>query len=103
MYCSECGKEIKNGAKFCGECGAKVKKDKKKIDFKNNKLALIISAVVALLVICLVTLNILTGPKHVASKYIKASIALIIMPIFNKEINITFSFEKYISVLHTPK
>ena len=73
MYCSECGKEIKNGAKFCGECGAKVKKDKKKIDFKNNKLALIISAVVALLVICLVTLNILTGPKHVASKYIKAS------------------------------
>ncbi|MBP3766383.1 MAG: zinc ribbon domain-containing protein [Bacilli bacterium] len=83
MYCSECGKKIKKGSKFCGECGAKVKKEKTKFDFKNNKLAIIISAVVALLVICLVTLNILTSPKHVASKYIKASI--------NKDSNALYS------------
>lgn len=81
MFCANCGKELKKGAKFCGECGSKVKKAK--FDFKKNKLAIIISAVVAVLVICLVTLNILTSPKHVASKYIKASI--------NKDSNALYS------------
>lgn len=83
MYCSECGKKLKKGSLFCGECGAKVKKEKKKIDLKNNKLAIIISSIVALLVICLVTLNILTSPKHIVSKYIKASI--------NKDSNALYS------------
>lgn len=24
MYCSNCGKELQNGAKFCSECGTKI-------------------------------------------------------------------------------
>lgn len=83
MYCSECGKKLKKGSSFCGECGAKVKKEKTNFNFKNNKLVVIISAIVAVLVVCLVTLNILTSPKHVVNKYIKASI--------NKDSNALYS------------
>lgn len=72
MFCANCGKELKKGAKFCGECGSKVKKAK--FDFKKNKLVIIISSIVALLVICFATLNILTSPKHIVSKYIEAGI-----------------------------
>lgn len=29
MFCSKCGKELKEGVKFCGECGASVEKNEK--------------------------------------------------------------------------
>ena len=82
MYCSECGKEIKKGSKFCGECGAQLKQNKK-FNLKDNKLFIIIAAIVIVLVGTFITFKNITSPKHVASKYIKASI--------NKDSNALYS------------
>ena len=66
MFCPDCGKEIKDGARFCGECGKKVAADQPetagqhavtknpapcKAGRGNKLLAAIAIAVVALLVI----------------------------------------------------
>ncbi len=72
MYCSECGKKIKDNSTFCGECGAKVKKAK--FDFKNNKIIICIIALVVVLLGLFITFSNITSPKHITNKYLKATI-----------------------------
>lgn len=35
MFCSKCGKEIREGANFCADCGAPVNDDKNDVSSKN--------------------------------------------------------------------
>ena len=74
MYCSECGKKIKDNSTFCGECGAKVKQEKAKFDFKNNKIIICVVALVVVLLGLFITFSNITSPKHIANKYLKATI-----------------------------
>jgi len=48
-FCSNCGKEIKEGIKFCSDCGAKAGAEEKKeivVEFKKPKTAMKIVAII---------------------------------------------------------
>ena len=79
MFCANCGKELKKGAKFCGECGTKVEK---KFKFDKKMIAFIsIFVVVISLFICA---KITTSPKYITNRYLKALI--------NKNSNVLYSY-----------
>ena len=57
MYCSKCGKEVKNGDKFCSKCGQQVDKNLKKNKFEYCKKTALIGLLVALIAFVLMLLT----------------------------------------------
>lgn len=73
MKCKYCNSKIKESDIFCPECGKKTKESVILKWFRNNgKLLCIIASIIIILVILFSIVCYLVGPKHLASKYIKA-------------------------------